>query len=146
MATQLWFAVAVGRGNALTAYLKGPYGSVADFKKANPPEPDGEVIVIGNSSGYTSQDAAQKEVDHFNNSSPGSKVDQAHESSFPHLPNVLSGIDAIGNFFNKLGEKELWIRVAEVALGLLLIGVALGKLSGLDAKITKAVNSAVKVA
>ena len=62
------------------------------------------------------------------------------------LPNVLSGIDAIGNFFNKLGEKELWIRVAEVVLGLLMIGVALGKLSGIDAKITKAVNTAVKVA
>lgn len=59
---------------------------------------------------------------------------------------VFSGIDAVGNFFNKLGEPQLWIRIAEVVLGLLLIGVALGKLSGIDAKVTKAVNTAVKVA
>lgn len=59
---------------------------------------------------------------------------------------ISTGINAVGDFFNKLGEKSLWIRVAEVVLGLMLIGVALGKLSGIDKKITQAANAAVKVA
>lgn len=39
---------------------------------------------------------------------------------------TLSGLDAIGAFFNKLGEANTWIRVAKVLVGgvLLIIGLA----------------------
>jgi hypothetical protein len=53
--------------------------------------------------------------------------------------NPLTGLDAIGNFFNKLGDASTWIRVAEVAVGLLLIAVGI-------AELTKAVPLATKIA
>lgn len=40
-----------------------------------------------------------------------------------HIPNPLSGINAIGDFFQRLTEKQTWERVAEFALGGVLIYV-----------------------
>jgi hypothetical protein len=46
------------------------------------------------------------------------------------FPNPLAGLADIGNFFYKLGEGQTWIRVAEVVVGILVIAVALNKISG----------------
>ena len=43
--------------------------------------------------------------------------------------NLPSGLDAIGDFFNKLGQAGTWIRVAEVLLGLGLLIVGISKLA-----------------
>lgn len=51
----------------------------------------------------------------------------------------LSGVAAIGDFFNRLGQASTWIRVGEVVLGLILLAVGI-------AKITNAVPIATKVA
>jgi len=45
-----------------------------------------------------------------------------------NVPNPLHGIEAVGNFFNKLGEASTWIRVGEFAIGGLLLAVALNAL------------------
>ena len=42
---------------------------------------------------------------------------------------TLTGINAIGDFFQRLTQSHTWIRVAEVLLGLGLIVVGLAKLS-----------------
>lgn len=42
----------------------------------------------------------------------------------------LTGINAIGDFFQRLTQSATWIRVAEVALGTVVIVVALNKLMG----------------
>lgn len=42
---------------------------------------------------------------------------------------TLSGLAAIGNFFNELGQANTWIRFAQVLLGLGLIIVGLAKLA-----------------
>src|SRR5215469_16706286 len=54
----------------------------------------------------------------------------------PSIPNPVSGVDS---FLGKLGEASLWIRVGEVALGLILIAVGV-------AKLTNAVPIATKIA
>ena len=51
----------------------------------------------------------------------------------------LSGLAAIGNFFNSLSQASTWIRVGEVLLGLILVAVGL-------ARLTHAVPVATKVA
>ncbi len=43
--------------------------------------------------------------------------------------NPLTGINAIGDFFNRLTKSNTWIRVAEVLLGLGLIVVGLAKIA-----------------
>lgn len=45
-----------------------------------------------------------------------------------NLP-VPSGLAAVGDFFNKLGQAGTWIRVAEVFLGLALIIAGVAKLA-----------------
>lgn len=45
------------------------------------------------------------------------------------LPDPLTGINAIGDFFQRLTQGNTWIRVAEFLLGLGLIVVGLAKLA-----------------
>lgn len=63
-----------------------------------------------------------------------------------HLPNPLSGVNAIGDFFNKLGQANTWIRVAEVVLGIALIGIGIAHATGTDNAISRAVKTTAKVA
>ncbi len=52
----------------------------------------------------------------------------------------LTGISAIGGFFNKLSQANLWLRVVEGLLGVILIGVSLAKLTGADNVIASTVT------
>jgi len=38
-----------------------------------------------------------------------------------HLPNPLHGLEAVGDFFNRLSQGQTWVRVGEVALGGILV-------------------------
>jgi len=40
----------------------------------------------------------------------------------------LTGVDAIGAFFSKLGQASMWLRIAEVTLGLVLVAVGVAKM------------------
>jgi hypothetical protein len=55
---------------------------------------------------------------------------------------LLTGVNAIGDFFTRLTSKQLWIRVAEVGLGLLLFAVGLNHALGNPAG--KAARTAAK--
>jgi hypothetical protein len=56
------------------------------------------------------------------------------------IPNPLSGINAVGDFFQRLTQGSTWIRIAEVVIGFLLLTVGLSKLTGINpAKAIKAV-------
>jgi hypothetical protein len=70
--------------------------------------------------------------------SPQSGATAVAESQF-------SGITAVGDFANKLTQANTWLRIAEGLLGLVLIGVALAKLTGADNAISKAAVTAAKV-
>ena len=67
------------------------------------------------------------------------KAPGAHE---PSIPNPLSGIAAVGDFFSKLGQANTWIRVGEALLGIILIGIGLARITGAQNLISKAVKAA----
>jgi hypothetical protein len=56
----------------------------------------------------------------------------------------FTGLAAIGDFFGRLTEANTWLRIGEGLLGIVLIAIALGKLTGLDDNIKSAAASAVK--
>lgn len=57
----------------------------------------------------------------------------------PSVPNPLSGLASIGDFFSRLTNANTWLRLGEVVLGVLLIAVGV-------AKMTNAVPAATKIA
>jgi hypothetical protein len=70
---------------------------------------------------YNSQPASKRET-------PGSKPFAPSALTGPgglHISNPLGGINAIGDFFNRLTQPNTWIRVGEVAAGLLLVYLGL---------------------
>lgn len=66
----------------------------------------------------------------------GPETPAAHSAT----PQVFKGLEAVGNFFNKLGQANTWIRVGEVTLGILLIISGLMKLTGANADIMNIVK------
>lgn len=60
----------------------------------------------------------------------------------PNIPNPLSGLAAIGDFFSRLTQANTWMRVLEIGVGVILVAVALNKLLGNPAG--KAVDVAAK--
>ncbi len=64
---------------------------------------------------------------------PGTKI------QVPSIPNPLSGIAAVGDFFQKLTQASTWLRIFEIAIGILLLGVGI-------ASMTKALPMATGIA
>lgn len=58
---------------------------------------------------------------------------------------VSSAISSVPQFLQKLSEGNLWLRIGEFILGIVLIGLGLGKLTGLDSEIAGAAKGLVKV-
>ena len=54
------------------------------------------------------------------------------------IPDPLSGVDAIGAFFNSLGEAATWIRVAKVLVGGVLLLIGLAHMTGADNAVASA--------
>lgn len=102
--------------------LHGPYDSLAALDKANPNAKSSGAAPI-----------------------PGaSTIGTTPQGGLSNLAND-TGITAVGDFFNQLKEGNLWLRVGEALLGIVLIAVALGKLTGLDDSVKSAAISAAKV-
>jgi hypothetical protein len=68
---------------------------------------------------YPSKAAAENAV-------KGKKVNVPNNDANTSPSQILSGLDAIGAFFNNLGLASTWIRVAKVVIGgtLVVIGIA----------------------
>lgn len=62
-------------------------------------------------------------------SSVANSVDSTSAALSKIPGNPLSGLDAIGNFFNLLTQRQTLIRIAEGVLGLLLVVAAIAKLA-----------------
>lgn len=136
----LWFAVAMGRGTALTAHVRGPYSSVAAEQAANPGVAGETVQVVGNQNGYPTRLAAQAEVNKYNSSSVTSRVTQVGGHTAQSL-----GVDPT-QLFHGLNLGGLILRIGEIILGVVLIGVGVAKLTGTDNFIMKAATTAGKAA
>jgi hypothetical protein len=61
------------------------------------------------------------------------------------IPNPLAGTAAIGDFFNRLTQKNTWIRVGEVLAGLVLIWIGLNALTR-DTAVGRGIQSAKRTA
>jgi hypothetical protein len=70
---------------------------------------------------------------------PGVTVSPSGKVSGPGST-IFNGINAVGDFFNKLSEANTWLRIAEGLLGGILIAVSLAKLTGVENVISKAVT------
>jgi hypothetical protein len=97
----------------------------------------------GNTNGYTNRLEAQAAAAKFNaNPEPAAGPAMAPSvAPTKGLTNPLSGVNAIGDFFNRLTQPNTWIRVGEVVAGLLLIYVGVNALMR-DTAAGKAVQSA----
>ena len=82
--------------------------------------------------------ATQAEAKQFANKGPAGAIKSVGQSAF-------SGINAVGDFANKLTQANTWLRIAEGLLGIVLIGVALAKLTGVDNAVKQAAVGAAKV-
>lgn len=84
-------------------------------KPAKPTSPL-EVFAQPPTGPYSTRAAAKAIADKYNKS---------HVYTIPSPGNPLSGIAAIGDFFNRLTQAQTWIRVGEVAAGGLLLYLGL---------------------
>jgi len=71
----------------------------------------------------------------------GSGVPNAAAKAAESLPKVSNPLTAIADFFGALSQANTWIRVAEVVLGVVLLGVGLAHLTGTSNAISKVVGA-----
>jgi hypothetical protein len=131
----LWFVAAHGRGTSLQASVYGPYNTVAAFNAANPGFAGETFTLVGNKSGYPNKLAAQAEANAYNKSSVTQRVTQAGGNVAPNVPNPL-------DIFKGLNLANWLLRIGEIALGIVLMGVGLAKLTGVDNQVAKFAKSA----
>ncbi len=74
--------------------------------------------------------------------SPSANIPNASKA----VTSLDSGINAVGDFTNKLSEGNTWVRIAEGILGIVLIAIALAHATGIDNDVTKALKTGAKVA
>lgn len=59
----------------------------------------------------------------------------------PSLPDPLSGLAAVGDFFGRLTEAATWTRVAKVIVGAALVLIGLAHMTGADTAVARAARS-----
>jgi hypothetical protein len=58
----------------------------------------------------------------------------------PRMPKITDPLQAIGDFFSKLGQANTWIRVGEVLLGIILLAVGAARITHAENFVSKAVG------
>ena len=76
---------------------------------------------------YATQTQAQAQANELNGIAQTGAA--AGEKAAGAAGNPLAGLQDIGSFFDLLGQRQTWIRVAEVVVGLLLVGTAVSHLA-----------------
>jgi hypothetical protein len=150
----LYFVAEVGRGTGLTAYVYGPYPSVSAYHAAEP-----ALNTVGNQNGYPTRAAAQAEANLLDtgsattptqnqpagppanlNTSPSAVQNRVKAAggtvgNVPGIANPLDWLSNIGQFFTALTQPNLWLRIAKVLLGGVMVVAGLIKLTGTDKKV-----------
>jgi hypothetical protein len=101
-------------------------------------------IVIGGP--YSTQGAAQSEADSYNKDHAAAQNAAANEklSNNPQSVNPLTGLAAIGQFFNNLGQRNTWLRVFKVIAGISLIIAGVIHLTGAGKLVEGTAGAAAK--
>jgi|ERR1041385_6763078 len=110
-----------------TAFVAGPMSRAQFMARYGNP--------YGNSNGYATKLQAAAVAAKYNarpesqRQTPGAKPFAPSVATGPGgiggITNPLGGINAIGDFFNRLTQPNTWIRVGEVVAGLLLVYLGL---------------------
>jgi hypothetical protein len=93
---------------------------------------------------YPTRAAAQAAADAQNASQAG--LGAAGKAVVQKVSNAVPGLSQIGTFFSDLGQASTWIRVGEVILGIILLGVGIAHITKADNVISKAVKTGSKAA
>jgi hypothetical protein len=119
-----WYAVIISERGVPTAHVLTALEWQHD--QGQPGFDSAQFKLIG---GFNTKAEAQAAVDKFNNLPNPKKLQEAGIPTAPDLPNPLSGVNAIGDFFQRLTQPATWTRVGEVALGGILVYVAVRALA-----------------
>lgn len=119
-----WYAVIISERGVPTAHVLTALEWHAD--QGQPGFDAAQFKLIG---GYNTRAEAQKAADDYNALPNPKKLQQAGIPSAPDLPNPLSGINAVGDFFQRLTQPATWTRVGEVLLGGILVYVGVRALA-----------------
>lgn len=155
MATDWWWIVPVSEINAGTRPSDAVLYSVASGQPNDQLLLNGGSILYKNANyvrfqgPFTSQSAAQSATANPGTSlSPGQAIGTIGNGLSTGVSGgagiatgigAFSGFAGIDDFLNALSQSNTWLRIAEGILGVMLIAVALGKLTGANNVITKAV-------
>lgn len=85
---------------------------------------------VGNANGYSNRLLATAAAAKYNanpqlSAGPPLAPNAAKVPGLGNLTNPLAGVNAIGDFFNRLTQPNTWVRVGEVGAGVLLIYLGL---------------------
>jgi hypothetical protein len=138
-----YWVLAEGRGTALTAHVVGPYTSLQAMQQANPGFAGETVSVVGNESGYPNQLAAQQEANTYNHSDVNTRVTQAGGNTAQSLG--IDPVSGIEDLFHGLNLGNILLRIGEVLLGIVLVGVGLAKITGTTNFVASALKTKVPI-
>jgi hypothetical protein len=119
-----WYAVIISERGTPTAHVLSALEWQND--QGQPGFDSAQFKLIG---GFNTKAEAQTAADKFNNLPEPKKLQQAGIPTAPDLPNPLSGVNAIGDFFQRLTQPATWTRVGEVLLGGILVYVGVRALA-----------------
>ena len=153
----LYFVAEVGRGTSLVAYVYGPYNSKADYLAANPGYAGVSMQTVGNQNGYPTLAAANAEANLLNTGSVSTPT-QLEPTGPPGNLNTspsatdkrvqaaggttgINPLDVLGSF--NIGSW--FLRIGEILLGLVLIGVGVARLTGAQNAISQFVKTKMPV-
>jgi hypothetical protein len=108
-----------------THVVSTPVGSAEDNAFTAKQEYGGNFPIAGP---FNTQDAANQSV-----------AQEQTTIDIPGIGNPLTGINAVGDFFMRLTQANTWLRIGEVAIGILLLAVGI-------ASMTHAIPTATKIA
>ena len=117
----------------------GPFATEAQAKKAAPVGVLGlaGAVVGGIIGGVASGDTGTSPVITVPTTSAAGSTAAGSSAT----GNPLSGLAAIGDFFNRLTDAHTWVRVGEVLLGVILLAIGVAKISGTGNAVTKALGA-----
>lgn len=124
-----WKSILPGPSSSGYSYITNDADLLVAEANAQPGSWKWFPVTSTNSQATEAQAAASWAGVTYNGTSGGSPSANIPDATSA-VTSVDSGINSVGDFFEKLSEGNVWLRAAEALLGIVLIAVALGKITG----------------
>ncbi len=142
-----WYAVTISSSNATTTgdvkAVVQQFASLAAFKSATGTTPSQMGVPGETDAGFKTQLQAQAAANAFN----ALPVNQRSAGGKPLAPNLLTPIlkNPLSNVLGGFNLGSWFLRVGEILLGLVLIGVGVARITGVQNAISKVVKAKVPI-